>query len=305
MRPGRVVVVLACVATTLAACSAAADDAGGDATNTCVTCHSALPEPLNLPVEGMQHDIHGEKGLSCVDCHGGDATVMDPTVSMDREKGFRGKPKHEDIPAFCGRCHADGAYMRRFNPRLATDQLQQYWTSVHGQRLKQGDQKVATCVSCHGVHGILPADRAQSRVFAANVPATCGHCHSDAAYMAEYKIPTDQEAKYKRSVHAELLLVKRDLSAPACNDCHGNHGAFPPGVELDRRSVRAMPRQQRGASSSAARTSPHSTRADCPSALPATAITRSIAPATTCWADSRGRSAVAVTNRGVRATPAP
>jgi hypothetical protein len=195
----------------------------------CVLCHSALPEPLNLPVEGMKHDIHGEKGLSCADCHGGDASLMDLT-SMAPEKGFRGKPKHEDIPGFCGRCHADGAYMRRFNPRLATDQLQQYWTSVHGQRLKQGDQKVATCVSCHGVHGILPADRAQSRVFAANVPDTCGHCHSDAAYMAEYKIPTDQEAKYKLSVHAEMLLVKRDFSAPACNDCHGNHGAFPPGV---------------------------------------------------------------------------
>ncbi len=222
--------MLACVATTMAARSGAADEGGGDATNTCVLCHSALPEPLNLPVEGMQHDIHGEKGLSCVDCHGGDATEMDPTASMAPDKGFRGKPKHGDIPAFCGRCHADGTYMRRFNPRLATDQLQQYWTSIHGQRLQQGDQKVATCVSCHGVHGILPADRAQSRVFAANVPDTCGHCHSDAAYMAEYKIPTDQEAKYKRSVHAELLLVKRDLSAPACNDCHGNHGAAPPGV---------------------------------------------------------------------------
>jgi predicted CXXCH cytochrome family protein len=222
--------VLACVATTMAARSGAADEGGGDATNTCVLCHSALPEPLNLAVEGMQHDIHGEKGLSCVDCHGGDATEMDPTASMAPDKGFRGKPKHGDIPAFCGRCHADGTYMRRFNPRLATDQLQQYWTSIHGQRLQQGDQKVATCVSCHGVHGILPADRAQSRVFAANVPDTCGHCHSDAAYMAEYKIPTDQEAKYKRSVHAELLLVKRDLSAPACNDCHGNHGAAPPGV---------------------------------------------------------------------------
>lgn len=230
MRPWCRGVVLACVAATLAARGAAADEGGAEATNTCITCHSVLPEPLNLPVEGMKHDIHGEKGLSCVDCHGGDATEMDPAISMDREKGFLGKPKHEDIPVFCGRCHGDGAYMRRFNPRLATDQLQQYWTSVHGQRLKLGDQKVATCVSCHGVHGILPADRAQSRVFAANVPDTCGHCHSDAAYMAEYKIPTDQEAKYKRSAHAELLLVKHDLSAPACNDCHGNHGAFPPGV---------------------------------------------------------------------------
>ena len=223
----RAVVVLGCIIMPCLPRPSAAQDGGS--VDTCVACHAALPEPLNLPVDGMKHDIHGEKGLSCVDCHGGDATTMDET-SMAPDKGFRGKPKHEDIPTFCGRCHADGAYMRRFNPRLTTDQLQQYWTSVHGQRLKQGDQKVATCVSCHGVHGILPADRAQSRVFAANVPDTCGHCHSDATYMAEYKIPTDQEAKYKRSVHAELLLVKRDLSAPACNDCHGNHGAFPPGV---------------------------------------------------------------------------
>jgi Cytochrome c3 len=202
---------------------------GDEAENSCVTCHTALPEPLNKPVEGMQHDIHAEKGLSCADCHGGDPTVMDLT-SMAPETGFRGAPKREEIPGFCGRCHANEAYMRKFNPRLPTDQLQQYWTSVHGQRLRQGDQKVATCVSCHGVHGILPPDRAQSPVFPANVPDTCGHCHSNPQYMAEYKIPTDQVEKYKRSVHAELLLVKRDLSAPACNDCHGNHGAYPPGV---------------------------------------------------------------------------
>jgi len=113
---------------------------------------------------------------------------------------------------------------------LPTGQVQQYWTSVHGQRLKTGDHKVATCVGCHGAHGILPASHAQSRVFPANVPSTCGHCHSNPAYMAEYKIPTDQEEQYRRGVHAELLLVKRDFSAPACNDCHGNHGAFPPGV---------------------------------------------------------------------------
>jgi predicted CXXCH cytochrome family protein len=32
-------------------------------------------------------------------------------------------------------------------------------------------------------------------------------------------------------VHGHLLLVDRDASAPACNDCHGNHGAFPPGAD--------------------------------------------------------------------------
>lgn len=207
-----------------AACrsAAAADDS-------CVLCHAALPGPLNAPVEAMRHDVHAQKGLTCADCHGGDPTAMDET-SMSREKGFRGRPQHAEIPAFCGRCHADGAYMRRFNPRLPTDQLQQYWTSVHGQRLRLGDPKVATCVSCHGAHGILAPDQAESHVFSANVPATCGGCHSNVGYMAEYGIPTDQEARYRRSVHGDLLFVQRDPSAPTCNDCHGNHGAFPPGA---------------------------------------------------------------------------
>jgi hypothetical protein len=227
-RPQSKAALLVGVFVLLGATAVAAD--AEEPADTCVACHRVLPEPLNLPVEGMKNDIHAEKGLSCVDCHGGDATVMDVETSMSPDKGFRGTPKHADIPMFCGRCHSDGAYMRRFNPRLPTDQLQQYWTSIHGQRLRQGDQKVATCVSCHGVHGILPPDRAQSRVFAAKVPSTCGHCHADSQYMAEYGIATDQEEKYRRSVHGELLLVQRDLSAPACNDCHGNHGAFPPGV---------------------------------------------------------------------------
>jgi len=48
--------------------------------------------------------------------------------------------------------------------------------------------------------------------------------------MRPYRIPTDQLEKYKASVHAEALLNKQDLSAPTCNDCHGNHGAAPPGV---------------------------------------------------------------------------
>ena len=27
-----------------------------------------------------------------------------------------------------------------------------------------------------------------------------------------------------------MITNKSDLSAPTCNDCHGNHGAAPPGV---------------------------------------------------------------------------
>jgi predicted CXXCH cytochrome family protein len=48
--------------------------------------------------------------------------------------------------------------------------------------------------------------------------------------MKEYRIPTDQFEKFSKSVHGIALLQKGDISAPACNSCHGNHGATPPGV---------------------------------------------------------------------------
>jgi predicted CXXCH cytochrome family protein len=200
------------------------------ADDSCVDCHKLLPEPLGTPVEGMANDVHAKAGLSCADCHGGDPKDPEATA-MDPAKGYRGKPVASDVPAFCARCHADENLMRRYNPRVPTDQLAQYRTSVHGRRLAEGDTKVATCVSCHGVHGIVPAGDARSPVYKMNVATTCARCHADAALMAPYQIPTDQLAKYQRSIHGEIVLVKRDVSGPTCNDCHGNHGAFPPGAD--------------------------------------------------------------------------
>ena len=46
--------------------------------------------------------------------------------------------------------------------------------------------------------------------------------------MEAHGVPHDQVAEYKTSVHAAALFEKGDLSAPTCNDCHGNHGAVPP-----------------------------------------------------------------------------
>jgi predicted CXXCH cytochrome family protein len=43
-------------------------------------------------------------------------------------------------------------------------------------------------------------------------------------------LPTDQFALYRQSVHYTALTKGNDLSAPTCNDCHGNHGAAPPGA---------------------------------------------------------------------------
>jgi hypothetical protein len=89
---------------------------------------------------------------------------------------------------------------------------------------------VADCTSCHTAHAILPASDTRSSVHALNVPGTCGKCHGDATYMASYGIPTDQYDQFRKSVHGVALLDNQDTGAPACNDCHGNHGATPPGT---------------------------------------------------------------------------
>jgi predicted CXXCH cytochrome family protein len=182
------------------------------------------------PAKAFDADIHKAKGFGCVACHGGDATAAG-MEAMDPAKGFIGKPKRQQIPQVCGRCHADAGFMKRYNPSLRVDQVAEYATSVHGRRLRElGDPKVATCTSCHPAHEIRPPSDPKSSVYPLHVADTCGGCHGDAKYMSEYKIPTDQLAKYKTSVHWKAMTVKGDLSAPTCNDCHGNHGAVPPGV---------------------------------------------------------------------------
>lgn len=210
----------------------------GDAiSERCATCHSD-PERMkqfgsSLPtgqLEQLNASVHGKltiKGTEhiaqCTTCHGAHGIT---TV-----KGAKSPVSPLNIVNTCSACHAKAAYMQTYNPALPVDQLQKYRTSVHGMRNAKGDPNVAECASCHGTHNILRHTDAKSRVYPLNLPKTCAECHTDGNLMKPYGIPTDQYEKFAGSVHGVALFKKQDLSAPACNDCHGNHGATPPGVE--------------------------------------------------------------------------
>ncbi|TBR19612.1 hypothetical protein EPO15_14110 [bacterium] len=200
------------------------------AADSCVSCHAALDERNAAVIGSFARDIHREKGLSCAACHGGDPTKEDMAEAMDPAKGFAGKPEPAQMSQFCGKCHSDPKYMRRYNPSLPTDQAAKYATSNHGLRLKAGDTDVATCASCHPAHSIRPPKDPTSSVYVKNVPDTCARCHADSKKMAAHKLPATVVAEYKDSVHGKALLGRGDTAAPACNTCHGNHGAAPPGV---------------------------------------------------------------------------
>ena len=203
---------------------------GSPSPDGCVTCHLTLPDSaLSGPAKAYQDDIHAAKGFGCVDCHGGDPTRNDLSAKAPG-RGYLGRPAGRQVLQACSRCHSDAAFMRRYSPTLRVDQATEYASSVHGQRLLKGDDRVATCSSCHPAHRILPPGDTRSSVNPLNVAETCGKCHANAEYMKAYGIPTDQVDGYRGSVHWSALSEGGDRSAPTCNDCHGNHGAAPPGV---------------------------------------------------------------------------
>ena len=221
----------------------------------CVVCHSdpdsqdsetlfsadpdAVGSPSHMNLAEFVSDAHFRRGLSCAGCHGGNPN--DDDMSDEIYERMPEAPKRYDdrtwIPEFCASCHADPAFMRGFDPGIATDQYAKYQQSRHGMLLLgKGDSNAAQCVSCHGVHGILGSRSPRSKVYPQKIPYTCGHCHADRDHMAGYRgrnggpLPTDQLEQFETSVHGRALLERGDLGAPACNDCHGNHAAMPPAV---------------------------------------------------------------------------
>ena len=197
----------------------------------CQACHGTLQGHFLQPVTQWKKSIHGRAGIACVACHGGDPEANVKESAHNEEKGWIGKPGPVKTVRMCGTCHADERFMKKFNPNIRTDQLKNYLTSNHGINIMvKEDGRGATCVSCHGAHDILKAVNPQSRVYPTKVVDTCAKCHSEKGLMAQFGIRGNEVSEYKRSVHAKALYEGHDLSAPTCNDCHGNHGAVPAGA---------------------------------------------------------------------------
>jgi predicted CXXCH cytochrome family protein len=214
-----------------------ADSAAQPAVNACITCHATLPQPAFAgPAREFAGDVHQERGFACTDCHGGDPAASDKAQAHATGRGYRGKPSGQQIVTTCARCHSDAAFMHKYAPTQRVDQAVEYASSVHGKRLASGDTRVATCISCHGAHGVRRVHDPRSPAFPTRVAATCSTCHSSPEHMKPYTrtdrtpFPITQRADYERSVHFKALATQQDMSAPTCNDCHGNHGAAPPGV---------------------------------------------------------------------------
>lgn len=195
--------------------------AAAAAQESCGVCHGEHGQSEAL-------GVHAAAGVGCVVCHGGRAGALD--VAGAHDGGVHVVRGARAAVALCGGCHADPARMRGFG--LRTDQLLLYGESGHGRRLaEEDDPDVATCVSCHGAHGVLPHTDPRSPVHPRMQTETCGRCHADAELMKRYELPADAPALHRDSVHGRALLERGALNSPACSTCHGSHGATPPGAD--------------------------------------------------------------------------
>ena len=190
-----------------------------DTTYLCITCHA---ENRDAFVQG----VHAARGIRCHDCHGGNPRA--DTLPAAHAGRFIGKPTKIQAVELCASCHADPNRMRPFG--LPSGEMAEFRSSRHGRLLLQGrDTAAPSCIDCHNAHLIRRPDDARSDVYPTNIPATCGRCHSDAALMAPYSIPTDQVQRFDSSAHGRALRDK-NFAAPSCIGCHGSHSALPPSV---------------------------------------------------------------------------
>lgn len=192
------------LALTAAAVLLSGPSLAGPTDDDCLACHDDTSlaredgRPLKLDKAALGASVHGEAGLSCVDCHAdlASATEFPHGAAL--------------APAACEACHDQpGADRAR---------------GVHAKAGKDG-KPAATCRDCHGGHDVKRAKDPTSRTNHFNVPATCLSCHSDPKLFPAVAgdKPGHAPANFEDSIHGRALSDAGLSVAPNCADCHHPH----------------------------------------------------------------------------------
>jgi cytochrome b subunit of formate dehydrogenase len=191
-----------------------------DDNNSCLQCHTT-PEAWDpkdkaqyrfyIVLDALKKDVHYQRAVNCVDCHGGDPTVQETKAHQTND--FRSK--FSDIQNFCAYCHAS--------------EVVDLNASMHakaGARNAQDEGTLLSCDKCHGqlAHSLLPVKNGKSpvAVLLEGQVKTCGGCHET------------QMKTFLSSVHGQGMVKMGLLVGPACANCHGSHNVF---LARDQRST--------------------------------------------------------------------
>jgi hypothetical protein len=182
-------------------------------------------------VELFKDSIHGRalvrSGLTvaptCTDCHG--------NHDIRRKDDPASRVYHQTVPVTCGKCHEG----------IARD----YWTSIHGVQVKNGNQAAPVCSNCHTAHDISRTDAPRWKV---DVIKECGACHEESLRT------------YRDTFHGQVTALGYSRVA-SCADCHGSHTIVPKSdprsTVNDANRVKTCQKCHSGATESFAKYDPH------------------------------------------------
>ncbi len=169
---------------------------------TCVTTQCHTPQDTGFFQSDHDRTHRAEDAPTCADCHGGHelrsgADALDAACQgrMDRT---------------CLTCHSAEQY---FPGRDGAPRPTGLSASIHAvPALREGCPTAAmSCFSCHGTHGVVPAEDPASRIHRGRIAETCGACHAEVL------------SAFATSAHGRSLAAGSAF-APTCTNCHGVHG---------------------------------------------------------------------------------
>jgi cytochrome b subunit of formate dehydrogenase len=168
---------------------------------TCAMCHTDVVDQYRKSVHGKALASGIMQAPLCTDCHG-EHRILPPSNSESTVS-----PGH--IRDTCGNCHGNVTLSAKFG--IPTDRLVSFDASFHGLAAKAGNETVANCASCHGVHNILPPEDPKSSINPKNLASTCGKCHQGAgqrfAITPVHFVDGQAEAAPVRLVRQFYLLM--------------------------------------------------------------------------------------------------
>ncbi len=138
----------------------------------CVSCHPDTYASYNASVHGRNViNKKSNDGPVCTSCHGSAHDIQPKTSRESAINQF-------NVVKTCGGCHEKKMMSEKYG--FSTHVMERYKESFHGRKLRVGDTRAPSCVSCHGAHDIISAKDAASPVAGPNKIKACGKCHAGA-----------------------------------------------------------------------------------------------------------------------------
>ncbi len=197
-------VVASVLAVALGAILSFVNPAAGQSSKECLRCHGlrGLTKPTgeSVAIDSAAFMASAHAEIGCTGCHEGNWSYP----HVEREKTLT-----------CGECHQD-AYRR-------------YLSGIHGREAQKGNPDVPTCITCHGIHDVVPmAELAKRRkAMETLLLDKCVDCHANKQLMQKYGLPLDRYVTYETSAHGRADRFG-SLAVARCATCHGACAILPP-----------------------------------------------------------------------------